>query len=100
VYDGKSALEQLHCALLLPIMRRHGLGHLLDHPSTGSYFRELLLKTVLATDMSVHDDFMRRFEQLSAGNLHASEQETKILMCQAVIKCADISNPVGPRTLL
>ncbi|EIN11232.1 HD-domain/PDEase-like protein [Punctularia strigosozonata HHB-11173 SS5] len=96
VYDGKSALENLHCALLLPIMRRHGLGHLLDHPASGSYFRELLLKTVLATDMSVHGDFMRRFKQLSDGDLHVNEQEEKILICQAVVKCADISNPCRP----
>ncbi|KAJ7118643.1 hypothetical protein C8R43DRAFT_87878 [Mycena crocata] len=30
VFDGKSALEQMHCALLLRVMRAHGLGGVLD----------------------------------------------------------------------
>lgn len=94
VYDDKSALEQMHCALLLPIMRHHGLGHLLDRPLSGPFFRELLLGTVLATDMSVHASFMQRFKAFAAGESALSEPEQKVLICQALVKCADISNPV------
>ncbi|QRV91058.1 hypothetical protein RhiJN_19076 [Ceratobasidium sp. AG-Ba] len=30
VFDHKSSLEQLHCALLLRLMHKHGMGHLLS----------------------------------------------------------------------
>jgi hypothetical protein len=90
VYSDKSALEQMHCALLLQVMRQHGLGHLLDHKPG---FKKLLLWTVLATDMSVHQEFMRLFKEVVVLG-GKEEVERKVLMCQAMIKCADISNPV------
>jgi hypothetical protein len=93
VYSDKSALEQMHCALLLQVMRQHGLGQLLDHKPG---FKKLLLWTVLATDMSVHQEFMRRFKDVVVlRGEEEEEEERKVLMCQAMIKCADISNPVA-----
>ena len=85
----------MHCTLLLHVMRYHGMSHLLDRQDSGVHFRKLLLQMVLATDMSVHADFMKRFEALvqDEGRL-SSLRERKVLMCQALIKCADISNPV------
>ncbi|TFK19742.1 HD-domain/PDEase-like protein [Coprinopsis marcescibilis] len=96
VFDGNSALEQLHCQLLLRVMRHHGLGALLDDPVEGPQFRKLLLKTVLATDMSVHDDFMQRFKDDLDGKQSDSVLLRKILVSQALIKNADISNPSRP----
>jgi hypothetical protein len=93
VYDDKSALEQMHCTLLLHVMRHHQMAHLLTRPDGGANFRKLLLQTVLATDMSVHVDFMKRFQALVDGE-RGSLWSRKVLLCQALIKCADISNPV------
>lgn len=93
VYDDKSALEQMHYALLLQIMRHNGLGDLLERQHSGVRFRKLLSATVLATDMSVHFDFMKNFATLVTGTEHNLVERTT-LMCQALIKCADISNPV------
>ena len=99
VYDDKSALEQMHCALLLKLMRKHGLGSLIATPvealdaSTPS-FRKTLVDTVLVTDMSVHFDWMQRLGQLADGSVKMSREEKKTLVCQALIKCGDISNPV------
>ena len=117
VYDHKSALEQMHCAFLLPIMKRHGLAHLLTRelqpsssyspsqcpssaPSSSTStapptFRKLLLETVLATDMGVHKQFMERFECLMEHPERFDIIQARILICQALIKCADISNPVS-----
>jgi 3'5'-cyclic nucleotide phosphodiesterase len=94
IYNDKSALEQMHLALLLRVMRHHGLGHLLDRPDSGPSLRKLLLSTVLATDMSVHNAFMSRLKAFVDGEDISLEQR-KILICQAMIKCADISNPVS-----
>ncbi|KAJ6478713.1 hypothetical protein C8R47DRAFT_628063 [Mycena vitilis] len=93
VFDGKSPLEQMHCALLLRVMRAHGLGRLLD---AGGRTRRLLCETVLATDMRVHEAFMQRFADLLARRGEVSLAYRRTTLCQAIIKCADISNPSRP----
>jgi hypothetical protein len=125
VFDGQSPLEQLHCALLMRVMRAHGMGGLLDGTTAnsgagatstsesrtrGKAVRRLLVDTVLATDMRVHEAFMERFRGLvgvgvgvggPAGKEKEKEKGTESLvyrkttLCQGIIKCADISNPVG-----
>lgn len=94
MYDDKSALEQMHYALLLQIMRHNGLGDILDRPHSGVRVRKLLSAVVLATDMSVHFDFMKNFTLLVRGTEYNLVDRTTLL-CQALIKCADISNPVS-----
>ncbi|KAF9233200.1 hypothetical protein BU15DRAFT_54219 [Melanogaster broomeanus] len=95
VFDGKSALEHMHYAILIQAMRHHGLGSLLDRPNRGQLFRKSLAGIVLATDMSVHFEFMKNFGLLVDGkDLPLSTQ--KLLLCQAIIKCSDISNPSRP----
>ncbi|KAI0075527.1 HD-domain/PDEase-like protein [Panus rudis PR-1116 ss-1] len=77
-------------------------------------FKKLLLLTVLSTDMSVHDEFMQQFDALirkeerrrgaanssGGGGLEQETEDekfrTKVLVCQALIKCTDISNPARP----
>ncbi|KAI0822903.1 HD-domain/PDEase-like protein [Trametes gibbosa] len=95
VYDDKSVLEQMHYSLILQIMRHHDLSFLLDRPTNGPLFRQLLLKTVLATDMGVHFDFMADFRALLDGADFPAFKR-RVLVCQALIKCADISNPSRP----
>ncbi|KAG6897422.1 hypothetical protein C0992_001736 [Termitomyces sp. T32_za158] len=95
VYDGKSALEQMHSQLLLRVMRYHGLGVVLDHPTTGLRTRRLLWETILATDMSVHDLFMKNLSGLINGQA-ASLFFRQSITCQTLMKCADISNPSRP----
>ena len=99
VYDDKSVLEQMHYALMVQVMRVNGLAVLVDRPCTGQYFRKMLYMIVIATDMSVHDVFMKRFQDMVSGEVH-DETERRVLVCQAIIKCADISNPVrAPNTV-
>jgi len=84
----------MHYTLLLSIMHHHGLGVLLDPTKRGTSFRRLLYKTLLATDMSVHFDFMSSFQSL-LNEPPPDPLKRQVLVCQALIKCADISNPVG-----
>ncbi|KAJ1311820.1 hypothetical protein OPQ81_010281 [Rhizoctonia solani] len=137
VFDHKSSLEQLHCALLLRLMHKYGMGHLLKtrpsppskSPSGGKYglvsyasspglnatylehglkqphgFRWLLVQTVLATDMSVHFDWIKRFKEYASsepegGFRNVPEDEERLMICQALIKCGDISNPTRPHAV-
>ncbi|KAJ7031982.1 hypothetical protein C8F04DRAFT_1396898 [Mycena alexandri] len=114
VFDGESPLERMHVALLLRVMRSCGLGGVLDGPpktsktsnssASGSsksstsrtHTKRLLVDTVLATDMRVHDAFMLRFSDLLAGRGDLSPGHRRTVLCQAIIKCADISNPSRP----
>lgn len=84
----------MHYSLIMQIMRHNNLGFLLDRLPSGSSFRKLLLGAVLATDMGVHFDFMSEFRSLVSG-ADFPELKRRILVCQALIKCADISNPVS-----
>jgi hypothetical protein len=93
LYDHNSPLEQLHYTLLLHILRRQGFGFLLDNLHSGPHFRKLLAETVLATDMRVHSQFMERFQQIVNG-AEVDHWTKRVLVCQALIKAADISNPV------
>ncbi|KAF7360201.1 High-affinity phosphodiesterase [Mycena venus] len=64
----------------------------------GKSIRRLLSDIVLATDMRVHEAFMKRFAELvSAGGAEEkSLADRRTTLCQAIIKCADISNPSRP----
>ncbi|KAL4079509.1 hypothetical protein J3A83DRAFT_1110620 [Scleroderma citrinum] len=95
VFDGKSALEHMHYILIIHAMRHHGLGALLDRPKNGQCFRKSLAGIVLATDMGVHFEFMKNFGLLANGKDFSMDCQ-RLLLCQAIIKCADISNPSRP----
>lgn len=95
LYDHNSPLEQLHYTLLLHILRRQGFSFLLDNSHSTPHFRKLLAETVLATDMRVHAQFMERFQQVVNG-AEVDHWTKKVLVCQALIKAADISNPCRP----
>lgn len=72
-------------------------------------FRKVLYSSVLATDMSLHFAWIARLKSFGAGlqfdsesapqspeKRRGKEEEDRIMISQAIIKCADISNPVRP----
>lgn len=75
-------------------MRHHGMGHILDDADHGVRMRKFLWRTVLATDMSVHMDFMERLKAYVSGE-QGSLCLRQIIASQAIMKCSDISNPVS-----
>jgi hypothetical protein len=66
-------------------------------------FKKLLYATVLSTDMSLHFEWLKRFKDfgkraragLCVDMPEQAETAARTLLCQALIKCADISNPVS-----
>lgn len=98
LYNDKSVLEAFHCAAYSQILRRYWPKVYND-----TRIRSLLIKSILATDMGLHADYMA-----DAGNLQqklAHNKGTdgwsfkllenyKALVCGLLIKCADISNVV------
>jgi hypothetical protein len=64
-----------------------------------------MISSILATDMGMHFDYMRKLhdlqDKLRAENstedwAEPAKNEQKALACALLIKCADISNVVSP----
>jgi hypothetical protein len=99
LYNDRSVLESFHCAAYSQILRRHWPSAFSD-----TQMRKLMISSILATDMGLHFDYMKKLgalqEALRAGSSahdwnDAAKTEHKALLCALLIKCADISNVVS-----
>ncbi|KAJ5893324.1 hypothetical protein N7495_005015 [Penicillium taxi] len=104
LYNDNSVLEAFHCAAFSQILRRHWPAAFKD-----KQLRKLLISTILATDMGVHQKFMQRMGSLQE-KYHENNRSLdgwkpqdiemyKSLLCGLIIKCADISNVARPWTI-
>jgi 3',5'-cyclic-nucleotide phosphodiesterase len=101
LYNDNSVLEAFHCAAFSQILRRHWPSAFKD-----KQLRKLLISSILATDMGVHQKFMQRmgsFQEKFHENGKSVEgwkpqdvEMYKTLVCGLLIKCADISNVARP----
>lgn len=102
IYNDKSVLESFHAMSFFHILQSHCFSSLTNVRSFPAYstFRKIVVNSILATDMSLHDEYVqkvndqaKRIEQgkIDPTNFTACENE-KIIFCAALIKCADISN--------
>ncbi|ATY59861.1 3 5 -cyclic nucleotide catalytic domain [Cordyceps militaris] len=96
LYNDRSVLESFHCAAYAQILRRYWPAAFEDRR-----MRALMISSILATDMGLHFDYMKKLgdlqEKLQDNN--SSEgwngrqlEEYKALACSLIIKCADVSN--------
>ncbi|KAL4925185.1 3',5'-cyclic-nucleotide phosphodiesterase PDE2 [Aspergillus undulatus] len=101
LYNDNSVLEAFHCAAFSQILRRYWPAAFKD-----KQLRKLLISSILATDMGVHQKFMERLgslqEKYSENNRTTDGWKPqdidmyKTLVCGLLIKCADISNVARP----
>lgn len=104
LYNDNSVLEAFHCAAFSQILRRHWPAAFKD-----KQLRKLLISSILATDMGVHQKFMERMgslqEKFYANNKSVDGWKPqdiemyKTLLCGLLIKGADISNVARPWTV-
>ncbi|KAI0448937.1 hypothetical protein F5B21DRAFT_77950 [Xylaria acuta] len=96
LYNDRSVLESFHCAAYSQILRRHWPRVFED-----TRLRTLMISSILATDMGLHFDYMKRLSDLQEKlkmepMIHKWSERTledqKALICSLLIKCADISN--------
>lgn len=99
LYNDRSVLESFHCAAYSQILRRYWPSAFRD-----TKMRELMISSILATDMGLHFDYMKKMgdtqEKLSTNNSTDGWngrmlKDQKALACALLIKCADISNVVS-----
>ncbi|KAH8673590.1 hypothetical protein BX600DRAFT_508839 [Xylariales sp. PMI_506] len=96
LYNDRSVLESFHCAAYSQILRRYWPTVFED-----TKMRNLMISTILATDMGLHFEYMGKLGGLQkklgennsteAWDNRTIETETA-LACALLIKCADISN--------
>ncbi|KAI9724902.1 MAG: hypothetical protein M1812_000178 [Candelaria pacifica] len=96
LYNDRSVLESFHCAAYSQILKRYWPA------AFQADMRTLLIKTILATDMGLHFDYMRDLGNLQEKLHHNSDStdgwnakslgEYTTLTCGLLIKCADICN--------
>ncbi|KAH8889376.1 3'5'-cyclic nucleotide phosphodiesterase [Thozetella sp. PMI_491] len=96
LYNDRSVLESFHCAAYSQILRRHWPAAFGD-----TKMRSLMISSILATDMGLHFDYMKKLGDLqeklkeknsTEGWNGRTIDEHKALACALLIKCADISN--------
>lgn len=99
LYNDRSVLESFHCAAYSQILRRHWPAAF-----SGVEMRQLMISSILATDMGLHFDYMKKlgFLQEKLDENGGTDgfngrllEEYRALACALLIKCADISNVVG-----
>ncbi|KAL7318057.1 hypothetical protein PS15m_004330 [Mucor circinelloides] len=106
LYNDKSVLESFHAMSFFHLLREHCFSQLTDLRSNPEYasFRKIVVNSILATDMSMHDEYVTKIQD-QAQRLRRNEidftdkatcEKEKILICGALIKCADISNCARP----
>ena len=99
LYNDRSVLESFHCAAFSQILRRYWPAAF-----QAQDMRTLLINSILATDMGLHFDYMKKMGFLQRKLEEDGEsskwdgkyrEEQRTLICSLLIKCADISNVVS-----
>ena len=99
LYNDRSVLEAFHCAAYSQILRRYWKTAFEDVSMRG-----LMINSILATDMSLHFNYMKDLGNLQDKAHHnqgtdgwspQTLSEYRVLTCALLVKCADISNVVS-----
>ena len=91
VFNDKSVLESFHSAAFTEILKRYW-------PTAQALpICKLIVKSVLATDMALHFDYMEEVSSiidspLANSSFASGTLSYQTLICCLLIKCADISN--------
>ncbi|KAG0171218.1 3',5'-cyclic-nucleotide phosphodiesterase [Apophysomyces sp. BC1015] len=106
LYNDRSVLESFHSMAFYHILQQHCFSQLTDirsHPEYAS-FRNIVVSSILATDMSLHDEYVQKVRDqvdrvrdkgFDISN-EAQRNRERLILCGALIKCADISNCARP----
>ncbi|KAI8889731.1 HD-domain/PDEase-like protein [Backusella circina FSU 941] len=106
LYNDRSVLESFHSMSFFNLLRQHCFSKVTDLRLNPEYatFRKIVVNSILATDMSMHDEYVQRIKEqaqrLKTGSVDFNNpvecEREKLLLCAALIKCADISNCARP----
>ncbi|KAL0077051.1 hypothetical protein F4703DRAFT_1742946, partial [Phycomyces blakesleeanus] len=107
LYNDRSVLESFHSMAFCHLLQQHGFRQLVDvrnYPESAVPFRKVVVSSILATDMGRHEEYVKSVEEQAvrlkknAINFQDERQceQERLIICGALIKCADISNCARP----
>ncbi|KNE60308.1 hypothetical protein AMAG_05710 [Allomyces macrogynus ATCC 38327] len=95
-YNDQAVLESHHCARAFEWLLTKDECNFLAAlpPATVKHIRQCIVRMVLATDMSMHFEFVTKFKNKVAGQgINVQDGKDRTLLMEIAIKCADVSNP-------
>ncbi|GAA5802997.1 hypothetical protein HPULCUR_008472 [Helicostylum pulchrum] len=99
LYNDISVLESYHAMAFFNILRKYYAISNVDVNSFPDYkdFRRIVVYSILCTDMGCHQDYLGRIQSTTQkmanhGHLMLEEDSERLILCSAIMKCADISN--------
>jgi hypothetical protein len=106
IYNDNSILENYHCFLGFYLMELPSIN-LLNKLSDNEYknFRKIIIKSVLATDLTYHkellielyqlNDYIIKIKENNINNINYLKLDLsdQITLCKGLISAADLSNP-------
>ncbi|XP_041926050.1 high affinity cGMP-specific 3',5'-cyclic phosphodiesterase 9A [Alosa pseudoharengus] len=95
-YNDISPLENHHCAVAFEILEKNE-SNIFRNLSTDQYkrIREGIIRCILATDMTRHNEILNKFKSLLTVFDFSSKDHRDVLM-MILIKVSDISNEARP----
>ncbi|KAI4805168.1 hypothetical protein KUCAC02_009796 [Chaenocephalus aceratus] len=95
-YNDISPLENHHCAIAFEILEKTE-SNIFRNLSMNQYkrIREGIIKCILATDMTRHNDILNKFKSILTAFDFTNKEHREVLM-MILIKVSDISNEARP----
>lgn len=96
LYNDKSVLESYHAMAFFNLLCKYFVHANIDikvHPEYKE-FRKTLIHSILCTDMGCHGDYLKEIRDAGADVVVA--KDNNLVICTAIMKCADISNCTRP----
>eukprot|EP00811_Abedinium_folium_P033398 NODE_6364_length_1678_cov_14.978079.p1 GENE.NODE_6364_length_1678_cov_14.978079~~NODE_6364_length_1678_cov_14.978079.p1 ORF type:complete len:491 (-),score=82.63 NODE_6364_length_1678_cov_14.978079:101-1573(-) len=97
-YNDKSVLENMHAATCFEIMQQPGCDLIAAMPrATRADFRAVVVELVLATDVSLHANFLTEFQGFFKNQpFLAEDSRARRLFGRCSVKCADLGHAMLP----
>jgi calcium/calmodulin-dependent 3',5'-cyclic nucleotide phosphodiesterase len=99
-YNDDSVLENFHVAEAFTLMRRPGM-ELLSGLGKDDFLlvRQQIIQYIRATDLAKGGNLISRFKTQVEQPEFGSHPMHKSVLCEMIIKCADVSHPARPLAL-
>ena len=98
LFKNQSVMETHHCSVAISVITKEESN--IFAALTESDYKKmwtLIIQLILITDMAKHFDFLKAMnEALDKGPLDLENNEHRLMLMQAILKCADISNVSRP----
>jgi len=96
LYNDRSVLENYHSCATFVLLQKEQCNIFVNlNPADFKEARAMIIGCILATDLAVHHEILTKFNNVIP--IYSRDiREHRQLLCEIIIKCADISNPVRP----